>query len=225
MKKQYVNLVWIVFSILGGCNKPESDFVGNYTTMYSATVWWIGYSELDSIKLRIYKDEEGLMKGKGALHYMGNPAVNYHYGVPNKVTTFDLTDLKVKNDTLEFLLESENLRDFMELNRDTKYLRKKLRGVIVKSNRSISLGVDEKLLLAKNEESPYLIKEQSPYFLIKKAGLNFYNTNDQSKKTECRKFYDRQILSLQEQIGQEKHHWRKDLMETCLNELQKHSVQ
>lgn len=185
MKKQYIFLLALT---LLGCAKTKNDFIGKYQTKYTSKVRVVGsYPEKDYYDLCLYQielfegQEKSAIQGTGSIVVKSLGKDGFIIGRENETGNFDLTDIRVNNDTLEFSIENQLL----------KFQGKKLNGQIIKTNDFTVIGLDEHLT---SEDA----SNKNPHFLLNKNGLTYYKeTVDVPHKIEMEKqFYENQVNSL-----------------------------
>jgi hypothetical protein len=195
-----------------GCKKSEKDFVGKYEVMYSAPTTpdeW-GYYDLNKIDLEVFKDQSGLVKGQGAIFIIkGMQNQGSWVGQPGQSAMFDLTNFRIGNDTLFFLIENQVLGS----------QGKKLNGFIYKGDNGNIVGIDKNMTYTDGVE-------KSPCFLSKNSTYVFYKewSNDEEMKKKYRQFYEVQVEPKKAQLANVKATWRdvKWVLQQQLNEIQKH---
>ena len=225
--KRLTTICLIAF-VLSSCGKTNKDFVGEYQTLYPAKIdlpdnfnplmsfshssqkretTAKSYCELADIKINLFIDEsEKILKGEAEVIFKDVEKFSFLPTVKTKEMDFDIVNIRINNDTLEFSLENQLL----------KLEGKKIKGRLVKTKDGDYLGFD-KDLTGKN-----LYTEKSPLFRALKDEIIFYKTItiDQKREEVMKQFYRAQIIDLTKSAQEAENSTQKKIAENSIKELE-----
>jgi hypothetical protein len=208
------------------CSPTESDFVGEYHTLYSAKIeianqvdffsYGYGkkrkttakaYHDLGDIKLTLFMDESAKQLG-GELR-MSEVVKKGFFGTSTSLENvdFDVNNFRIVNDTLIFSLENQIL----------KLEQRKIGGRLIKNGNQVFIGL-EKNLTGWSKEA-----ETNPLYCSIQKDLIYHRvlTGRLIRDSVVREFYGLQILEMTKQFNQSQNDTEQTILQNSIDELKK----
>jgi len=219
--------LFFTISLLTSCKKKEKDFVGEYQTLYTTKIEVANqfdpfmlfynskkieitaktYYDLADIKLNLFIDEsEKRLKGELRMTRKTEGTL-LKTSVSIKDIDFDVSNLRIVNDTLIFSLDNQIL----------KYEGKKINGRLIKNRKEFVLGFEEGLTGSNN------YTEKNPLYNSTRNEIIYCRTlsSDISRDSVFKQFYRLQIADLRQKREDSKNKVDKKVLENSIKELEK----
>ncbi|MCX8489986.1 MAG: hypothetical protein ORN54_02860 [Cyclobacteriaceae bacterium] len=223
------NFLYLLFTIglLTSCSKTEKDFVGEYQTLYTTKIEIANqfdpfmsfysnkkreitaktYYDLADIKLNLFIDEsEKRLKGELRMTRKNEEGF-LKTSVSVKDIDFDVSNLRIVNDTLIFSLDNQIL----------KFEGKKINGRLIKNNKEFILGFEKGLTGSNN------YTEKNPLYSSTRNEIIYNRTlsSDINRDSVFKQFYRLQITDFGQKREDSKKEVDKKILENSIKELEK----
>lgn len=223
------NFLYLLFTIglLTSCSKTEKDFVGEYQTLYATKIEIANqfdpfmsfysnkkreitaktYYDLADIKLNLFIDEsEKRLKGELRMTRKNEEGF-LKTSVSVKDIDFDVSNLRIVNDTLIFSLDNQML----------KFEGKKINGRLIKNKKEFILGFEKGLTGSNN------YTEKNPLYNSTRNEIIYNRTlsSDINRDSVFKQFYRLQITDFGQKREDSKKEVDKKILENSIKELEK----